>query len=663
MKDITTEELKRLALTEGLVLQGCCGNPDEWVSGVNEMLTEAGILLNGDTFKDIYIFEHEGHTNMLFSMDDVRLDVGKLAMWRLQSHDTFGGTWLSDYLPNRLGVEKGEHEPDLDGIGLDIVEPEEDAPHGHLSIRAYIVNTGDMADMYRDIDRLKDGGFAGKWHSFPTTRAEVQSTLKEIGIDGVKYMDYSFNDFEGISESLRGVLPMFTDLNELNYLAVKLEGLTNPQREVFDAVVQSGKHCASLADVINVTENLDCFDLQPAYSPEQYGSFLSEMEKDEYAGVIEKLEKSRDPDLRELVAYIERLEANIDAESYGRARASEEKGVFTDHGLLTEYGSFKEVYRGTEDIPAEYRVFALPEKEPFLKAEHTDLTSLLLKMHALGGEYMHDAHYNLNILDNRRSAEYLLLMNGHNSFLTEAAHAYRRGTTAFDFWMNAAEGSDTRAFAIHVTDMHDPRGCVIGDLVEIDLAERQRDILSHSIHFTRVDAVPRFGPDRSYTPEEWNGMEAVDRDMLQSWTRHFEHEDMEAVLRHLEDIRAEHADASKIVTPDTVLFDLSGSYMAKAENPHSDMLRVNLDVAKDMLARGGAPVYRLLPNGPELLSALDVMPSRGGLWYQNCREFAVRKDEIDGLDRWADRTTDAMIVRWQPERGKPEKPKSRGPEL
>ena len=24
-------------------------------------------------------------------------------MWRLQTHDTFGGTWLSDYVPNRLG--------------------------------------------------------------------------------------------------------------------------------------------------------------------------------------------------------------------------------------------------------------------------------------------------------------------------------------------------------------------------------------------------------------------------------------------------------------------------------------------------------------------------------------------------------------------------------
>ena len=38
----------------------------------------------------------------LFS-EDVKLDMGKLAMWRLQTHEKFGGKWLSDYMDNRLG--------------------------------------------------------------------------------------------------------------------------------------------------------------------------------------------------------------------------------------------------------------------------------------------------------------------------------------------------------------------------------------------------------------------------------------------------------------------------------------------------------------------------------------------------------------------------------
>ena len=43
--------------------------------------------------------------------DDVKLDVGRLAMWRLRSHGTFGGTWLSDYQSNRLGVSMDEDAP------------------------------------------------------------------------------------------------------------------------------------------------------------------------------------------------------------------------------------------------------------------------------------------------------------------------------------------------------------------------------------------------------------------------------------------------------------------------------------------------------------------------------------------------------------------------
>jgi hypothetical protein len=103
IKELSLKELKKVS-DEGLILQGCGGNLSEWVDGVNEMLTDEGILLGGDRFTDVSSFRHDGHTNLLFNMKDVDLDIGKLAVWRLRSHAQFGGTWLSDYLPNRLGV-------------------------------------------------------------------------------------------------------------------------------------------------------------------------------------------------------------------------------------------------------------------------------------------------------------------------------------------------------------------------------------------------------------------------------------------------------------------------------------------------------------------------------------------------------------------------------
>ena len=123
MNRISINELKHMAGKEGLLLQGCGGDPNEWVAGINELLTKEGILLDGDTFKEASVFEHDGLTNILFHIDGVKLDMGKLAMWRLQSHGTFGGTWLSDYLPNRLGVNMDAPEerqkPESPIIGAD----------------------------------------------------------------------------------------------------------------------------------------------------------------------------------------------------------------------------------------------------------------------------------------------------------------------------------------------------------------------------------------------------------------------------------------------------------------------------------------------------------------------------------------------------------------
>ena len=57
--------------------------------------------------------EEEEETSILTLTDEngVDIDMCKLAMWRLHSHEQFGGTWLSDYVPNRLGGFISEHEP------------------------------------------------------------------------------------------------------------------------------------------------------------------------------------------------------------------------------------------------------------------------------------------------------------------------------------------------------------------------------------------------------------------------------------------------------------------------------------------------------------------------------------------------------------------------
>lgn len=122
IREKTTEDLRHMTDAEGLILQGCGGDLQEWVDGINDLLTQEGILLNGTKFEHAATFQHDGLTNLLFSFEGVQLNMGKLALWRIQTHSQFGGTWLSDYVPNRLGgfiQEQKPVKPKMELLGRD----------------------------------------------------------------------------------------------------------------------------------------------------------------------------------------------------------------------------------------------------------------------------------------------------------------------------------------------------------------------------------------------------------------------------------------------------------------------------------------------------------------------------------------------------------------
>ena len=89
VKQITTDDLRHMEDKEGLILQGCGGDPQEWVDGINGLLTEAGILLEGSKFEDVSSFQRDGVTCLLFPFEGAKLDAGRLAMWRIQTHEQF----------------------------------------------------------------------------------------------------------------------------------------------------------------------------------------------------------------------------------------------------------------------------------------------------------------------------------------------------------------------------------------------------------------------------------------------------------------------------------------------------------------------------------------------------------------------------------------------
>ena len=124
MKEITVDELKAMRGSEGLIIRGCGGDLSKWENGITEMLTESGIIKEGEHFKDVSHFTQEGVTCILFPFEGIEIDMGKLAIWRLESHSAFGGIWLSDYLDNKFGINDSESaqekaKPDCPLIGAD----------------------------------------------------------------------------------------------------------------------------------------------------------------------------------------------------------------------------------------------------------------------------------------------------------------------------------------------------------------------------------------------------------------------------------------------------------------------------------------------------------------------------------------------------------------
>ncbi len=198
---------------------------------------------------------------------------------------------------------------------------------------AYITNLG----------KYNEGRLVGETLKFPTTTEEVQALLKRIGVDGVRYEEIFITSFDGDVLGLHEHLGEYESIDELNHLAHLLSNLDNADLEKFEAVMDSGEYTGSVKDLINLTQNLDCFEFYPGIKDEEE---LGRM-------YIQELEAVPVPE--HLVDY-------IDYEAYGRDVRINEGGHFAPGGYVMNNNSrFIEHYTGRDDIPPEHCVFSYPK--------------------------------------------------------------------------------------------------------------------------------------------------------------------------------------------------------------------------------------------------------------------------------------------------------------
>ena len=124
---------------------------------------------------------------------------------------------------------------------------------------AYITNLGKYAE----------GQLVGETLKFPATTEEVQSLLKNIGVDGVRYEEFFITAFDGDVMGLYDYLTEYENLDELNHLAHLISELDSDEIETLEAVLNKGDHTSSVADIINLVHNLDCYDLHPGVTDDE----------------------------------------------------------------------------------------------------------------------------------------------------------------------------------------------------------------------------------------------------------------------------------------------------------------------------------------------------------------------------------------------------------
>ena len=212
-----------------------------------------------------------------------------------------------------------------------------------------------FAAFITNLGKYNEGALVGEWVKFPTTAEELKKAFERIGIGakddfGQTYEEWFITDYDCYVDGLYDLLGEYANLDELNYLASKLDDMSQDEYERFQAAMEIGDHTGSIQELINLTENLDCYDIYPdIHDNDDLGRYY-----------IEELDAMQVP---------EHLRNYIEYEAYGRDIALEESGQFTDLGYVRDTGdSFHEYYDGERgSIPEEYRVMTfrddIPEEE------------------------------------------------------------------------------------------------------------------------------------------------------------------------------------------------------------------------------------------------------------------------------------------------------------
>ena len=267
----------------------------------------------------------------------------------------------------------------------------------------------------------------------------------------------------------------------------------------------------------------------------------------------------------------------------------------------------------------------------------TDLGVFAYELHILAGDFLRESEFNLHTLAANTGPDSIAVMGKKHMWLSDALLAY---CPLAELYRMAAmtEYPAARAFLFHTERREDGR--LYGDVLMMELDTLRQDIERNTLYPYGVSMEYRDGTKAEAGIEKWEAMELCEKDALKTWRYLYAPEQVTEWQYRYSNRFSQWKEQAFSYMPQDLEERLNVEYMEEAQNPDTDMYRIPLGTAKQLLL-DGAPVYRLLPGRTEKVAPVAAV--RAGLWYENYREFAVTPEDLGALDRLVRRETDRLM--------------------
>ena len=205
---------------------------------------------------------------------------------------------------------------------------------------------GQFSIMIGNRSRFEAGDPSGYWLDMPATKEQLQAAMQSVGITADNPQDFSIRGYSDDPEkhiALPYEMVCAADVDELNFLAARLEQLDPAEVGKLNAALQQKNGLANIGQVIDFTYNVDFYvHIPEVHTYRDLGDYYLYQ-----SGMVQMPEEWK---------------GGIDLTTFGRNAAAQEKGAFTEYGYIVESGDEWERQFEGREVPEEYRIMSYPQR-------------------------------------------------------------------------------------------------------------------------------------------------------------------------------------------------------------------------------------------------------------------------------------------------------------